>query len=85
MFYEAQGCPECHGTGYQGRTAIMELLELSDPIRELILERKPLSEVRKRAKSEGMIFLREIGVRQGSPGNDEPQRAEQSDVRGIDA
>ena len=61
-FYEASGCPECHGTGYQGRTAIMELLELSDPIRELILERKPLSEVRKRAKLEGMIFLREIGV-----------------------
>jgi len=62
VFYEAQGCEECHGKGYQGRTAIMELLELSDPIRELILERKPLSEVRKRAKFEGMIFLREIGV-----------------------
>jgi type II secretory ATPase GspE/PulE/Tfp pilus assembly ATPase PilB-like protein len=62
VFYEPQGCPECHGTGYQGRTAIMELLELSDDIREMILERKPLSEIRKKAQAEGMIFLREIGV-----------------------
>ncbi len=61
-FYETKGCQECGQTGYQGRTAIVELLELCDPIRELILERKPLSEVRKRAKSEGMTFLREVGM-----------------------
>jgi len=61
-FYEAQGCAECNYTGYQGRTAIAELLELSDEIREIILEKKPLSEVKKRAKGEGMIFLREVGV-----------------------
>jgi type IV pilus assembly protein PilB len=62
LFYEAQGCSECYYTGYKGRTAIAELLELSDEIRELILEKKPLSEVRKRAKKEGMIFLREVGI-----------------------
>ncbi len=62
VFYEAVGCPECAYTGYQGRTAIAELLELSDEIREMILERKPLSEVRKRARLEGMVFLREIGM-----------------------
>ncbi len=62
VFYEAKGCPECSMTGYRGRTAIAELLELSDPIRELILNRKPLSEVKKRAKEEGMIFLREVGL-----------------------
>jgi type IV pilus assembly protein PilB len=62
VFYEAKGCPECHDTGYQGRTAIAELLELSDAIREMILNRKPLSEIRKQAKSEGMAFLREVGV-----------------------
>lgn len=61
-FYESQGCPECGFTGYRGRTAIAELLQLSDEIREMILDRKPLSEVRKRAKLEGMIFLREIGM-----------------------
>lgn len=61
-FYEAKGCPECGFKGYRGRTAIAELLELSDHIREMILQRKPLSEVKKQAKAEGMIFLREIGV-----------------------
>jgi len=61
-FYEAQGCSECYFTGYKGRTAIAELLELSDEIREMILNRKPLSEVKKRAKSEGMTFLREVGM-----------------------
>ena len=62
LFYEAQGCPECGYTGYQGRTAIAELLELSDVIREMILEKKPLSEVKKRAREESMVFLREIGM-----------------------
>jgi type II secretory ATPase GspE/PulE/Tfp pilus assembly ATPase PilB-like protein len=62
IFFEPKGCSECGGTGYQGRTAIAEILELSDPIREMIIEKKPLSEIRKRAKSEGMVFLREVGV-----------------------
>jgi len=62
FFYEARGCSECHFTGYKGRTAIAELLELSDTIREMILSRKPLSEVKKRAKEEGMVFLREAGI-----------------------
>jgi len=61
-FYEPKGCPECHQTGYKGRTAIAEILELSDTIREMILERKPLSEVKKRAKAEGMVFIREVGL-----------------------
>jgi type II secretory ATPase GspE/PulE/Tfp pilus assembly ATPase PilB-like protein len=62
VFYEAQGCSDCSFTGYQGRTAIAELLELSDIIREMILVRKPLSEVKKRAKEEGIVFLREVGL-----------------------
>lgn len=62
VFYEANGCPECNFKGYQGRTAIAELLELSDEIREMILAKKPLSEVKKRAKSEDMTFLREVGI-----------------------
>jgi type II secretory ATPase GspE/PulE/Tfp pilus assembly ATPase PilB-like protein len=63
VFFEAQGCPECNFKGYQGRTAIAELLELSDQLREMILDRKPLSEVKKQAKNEGMVFLREVGVK----------------------
>jgi len=62
VFYEALGCGECGLSGYQGRTAIAEVLDLSDPIREMILSRKPLSEVRKTAKAEGMISLRGVGI-----------------------
>jgi len=62
VFYEPKGCSECNFSGYQGRTAIAEILELSDPIRELILEKRPLSEVKKRAKAEGMVFLRQVGM-----------------------
>ncbi|MEA3420758.1 MAG: GspE/PulE family protein, partial [Acidobacteriota bacterium] len=62
VFYEAQGCQECNYTGHQGRTAIAELLELSDNVREMILARRLLSEVKKRAKTEGVIFLREVGL-----------------------
>jgi len=62
VFFEPQGCAECNFTGYQGRTAIAELLELSDIVREMILDKKPLSEVKRQAKNEGMIFLREVGV-----------------------
>jgi len=40
-FREGAGCMECGGTGYRGRTAIHELLDLTDPIRELILAKKP--------------------------------------------
>jgi type IV pilus assembly protein PilB len=61
-FYEGRGCIECGGTGYKGRTAICELLDLSDSIREMILDRKPTSEIKKAAREEGMRFLRESAV-----------------------
>src|SRR4051795_5238822 len=61
-FREGAGCIECGGTGYRGRTAIHELLDLTDPIRELILEKKPTSEIRKLAQKEGMSFLRESAI-----------------------
>ena len=61
-FYEGAGCIDCGGTGFKGRTAICELLDLSDPIREMILERRPTSEVKKTAHDEGMRFLRESAV-----------------------
>ena len=61
-FYEGTGCIDCGGTGFKGRTAICELLDLSDPIREMILDRRPTSEVKKTAREEGMRFLRESAV-----------------------
>jgi type IV pilus assembly protein PilB len=62
VFSEGAGCIECGGTGYKGRTAICELLDLSDRIREMILERRPTSEIKKLAREEGMRFLRECAV-----------------------
>ena len=63
-FYEGAGCMECGGTGFKGRTAICELLDLSDRIRDMILERRPNSEIKKAAREEGMRFLRESAVEQ---------------------
>jgi len=63
-FYEGIGCIECGGTGYKGRTAICELLDLSDHIREMILEKRATSEIKKAAREEGMRFLRESAVEQ---------------------
>src|SRR5271155_3901367 len=60
--YEGQGCIECAGTGFRGRTAIHELLDLTDRIREMILERRPTSEIRKAAREDGMRFLRESAL-----------------------
>ena len=61
-FYEGLGCIECAGTGFRGRSAIHELLDLSDRIREMILARKPTSEIRRAAREEGMRFLRESAL-----------------------
>jgi type IV pilus assembly protein PilB len=57
-FYEGRGCMECSGTGFRGRTAIHELLDLTERIREMILERRPASEIKRAARDEGMTFLR---------------------------
>jgi type IV pilus assembly protein PilB len=61
-FYDGAGCIECGGTGFKGRTAICELLNLSDRIREMILDRRPASEVKKAAHEDGMRFLRESAI-----------------------
>jgi type IV pilus assembly protein PilB len=62
VFYEGAGCIECNGTGYHGRQAIAELLDLSDRIRSMILDRRPASEIKNAAKEEGMTFLRESAL-----------------------
>ncbi len=67
-FYEGGGCMECSGTGFRGRTAIHELLDLSDKIRDLILERRPSSEIRRAAYEEGMSSLRESALRKVKQG-----------------
>ena len=67
-FYEGAGCIECGGTGYQGRTAICELLDVTDGIRELILSRRSSADIKRAAREEGMIFLRESAVNKALAG-----------------
>jgi type IV pilus assembly protein PilB len=59
---EGAGCFECGGTGFRGRSAIHELLDLTDRIREMILDRRPTSEIKRAAKEDGMTFLRDSAV-----------------------
>ena len=61
-FYEGPGCLECSGSGFRGRSAITELLDLSDHIREMIINRRPTSEIKRVARDEGMSFLRDSGL-----------------------
>src|SRR5580693_4182013 len=62
LLAEGAGCLECGGTGYHGRTAICELLDLTDRIREMIVDRRPTSEIKRVAIEEGMITLRDSGL-----------------------
>jgi type IV pilus assembly protein PilB len=61
-FFEGKGCIDCNGTGYRGRTAIAELLDMSDRIREMILDKRPAADIKRAAKEEGMTFLREAAL-----------------------
>ena len=61
-FYQGKGCPECNGTGFKGRMAITEFLDLSVTIRQMILDRKPTSEIQKQAIAERMTTLRQAGL-----------------------
>jgi type II secretory ATPase GspE/PulE/Tfp pilus assembly ATPase PilB-like protein len=68
-FAEGAGCVECGGTGFKGRMAISELLDLSDNVRELILARRSSAEIKRAAREEGMIFLRESAVAKAVAGH----------------
>ena len=61
-FFQGEGCLECNGTGFRGRTAIHELLDLSDSIRDMIIARRPTSEIKRAAREEGMSSLRESAM-----------------------
>ncbi len=62
-FYQGKGCRHCHGTSYRGRKCITEFLDLTDEIKEMILAERPLSEIRYRAVTDGMITLRQSAIK----------------------
>jgi type IV pilus assembly protein PilB len=63
VFYQNIGCDACNHTGYRGRTAIHELLDMSDTIREMIIARRPGSEIRRQAEKEGLSSLRAAALK----------------------
>ena len=79
QFVEGAGCLECSGTGFRGRSAISELLDLSDHIREMIIDRRPTSEIKRAAGEEGMTFLRDSALAEGARGRHDAQGNQQGD------
>jgi type II secretory ATPase GspE/PulE/Tfp pilus assembly ATPase PilB-like protein len=67
-FHEPVGCEECGGTGFLGRTAVAELLDMSDRIRQMIIDRRPAGELKQVAREEGMTFLRESALERAFAG-----------------
>ena len=61
-FFEAVGCDACNNTGYRGRSAIVELLELNDDLRDLIVSKAPATRLKQVAREQGTVFLREAAV-----------------------
>jgi len=61
-FYYGAGCPSCNNTGYRGRTALFEIMRITDRMRELIMEKASTQAMRDHAREEGMRTLRESGL-----------------------
>ncbi|MCK9522158.1 MAG: type II secretion system ATPase GspE [Proteobacteria bacterium] len=61
--YRAVGCPECLGLGYRGRSGLYEMLMITDEIRALVLKNADSNTIKKLAREEGMVNLREDGAR----------------------
>ncbi len=61
-FFRGRGCERCHKTGYRGRTAIHELLEVDDKMKALIVQDADLERLRRQAIESGMVTLREDGI-----------------------
>ncbi|NCY22615.1 type II/IV secretion system protein [bacterium] len=68
-FYFGKGCDSCNGTGYRGRVGIYELLDIREPIRQLINERAPSVVIRQKGIELGMTTLRQDGIRNILEGN----------------
>jgi type IV pilus assembly protein PilB len=60
--YEAKGCEDCNNTGYRGRSAIVELLELNDHLRDLIIGKVTATQLKQAAREAGVVFLRDSAV-----------------------
>jgi general secretion pathway protein E len=76
-FMAGKGCGDCHGTGYKGRRAIAEILTMTDEIRELVIEKRPIRQIKEAARLNGTRSLREAAlelVKRGETTLDEIKR-----------
>ena len=67
-FYQAVGCDKCNGTGYFGRTSIMEILVMSDEIRRLVLKHAEAREIERAALDAGMRTMFRAGIDKAAAG-----------------
>ena len=61
--WEGEGCTECRGTGYRGRTGIFEVMEMADGIRSRLTGSVEVANLAAAAREEGMATLREVAIR----------------------
>lgn len=61
-FYKSKGCDKCKGTGFKGRKAIVEIVELDDEMREMYIQKRPVIELKLKALKSGTIFLRNAAI-----------------------
>jgi type IV pilus assembly protein PilB len=72
-FFHGTGCTVCSGTGYKGRMSVMEILTVNDEIERLILDKRPVSEIKRAAVANGMVTLRDDAVNKLSQGLTTPE------------
>jgi type IV pilus assembly protein PilB len=63
VFYKGKGCEMCNNEGYKGRIGIFEVMPISETLREMIIQKKTVMEIRRKAREEGMYTLRESALR----------------------
>ena len=68
VLYKAGGCERCNGTGYRGRTAVLELMPMCDEIRRLVLQHAEATEIKRAARKLGMRTMYEDGLRKALAG-----------------
>jgi type IV pilus assembly protein PilB len=63
-FYTAKGCERCQGTGYRGRKAVIEIMEMDDEMREMFISRTAITQIKQMARESGTIFLRRAALQE---------------------
>jgi type IV pilus assembly protein PilB len=67
-FFRGEGCGHCNGTGYQGRVALYEVMEMNEPLSKLVIQGLSSSDLKQEARKHGMLTLRDSGVRKAMAG-----------------